>query len=72
MHVVIVQFPLLQGTKSVFCARLPLTSQSAEEALAKTLRDGVDIYQSRQSAENQGLPLNVIVHWIGWPSLPLQ
>lgn len=63
--------PYYETTKSVFCGLLPLTSVAAEKAITKTLQEGVDVNQRcRPDAGDYGLPLDVIVRWIGYSSEP--
>lgn len=64
--------PFYETTKTVFCGLVPLPSKAAEAAIAKTLQDGVDVNKPCRAdgADMNGLPLDVVVRFIGYASEP--
>ena len=62
--------PFYETTKTAFCALLPSKSAVGAAAIDKLLQQGADVNKKCQSDVTPDLPLDVVIHFIGYANEP--
>lgn len=62
--------PFYETTKTAFCALLPTKSAAGAAAIDKLLQQGADVNKKCRSEVTPDLPLDVVIHFIGYANEP--